>query len=125
MDPDFERNAATYDRLAPQYDAHMRRKTSDALARSAFVDLVAQHVTPGSTLLDFGCGTGMDALDYVRRGYRVQAYDHSPGMIAQLENRCQSQSLRETLRPVPWITRLSCVAFRSGLDRKPLSPTLP
>src|SRR5437763_597757 len=68
----------------------MRRKTSDALARSAFVDLVAQHVTPGSILLDFGCGTGMDALDYVRRGYRVQAYDHSPGMIAQLEKRCQS-----------------------------------
>ena len=35
----------------------------------------------GSTLLDFGCGTGIDALEYAQKGYRVLAYDNSPGMV--------------------------------------------
>jgi SAM-dependent methyltransferase len=89
--PDFERNAAFYNEVAARYDAHMHRKASDALARRAFIDLVSDHVSSGSTLLDFGCGTGLDASDYLRRGYRVLAYDHSPGMIAQLKERCKTE----------------------------------
>jgi SAM-dependent methyltransferase len=53
--------------------------------------LVKRHVRRGSTVLDFGCGTGLDALAYAQRGYRVLAYDNSPGMVAQLERRCQAQ----------------------------------
>lgn len=89
--PDFESNAAHYDAVAAQYDAQMRLYPSDVLARQAFVDLVGRHVSPGSTLLDFGSGTGLDALDYVGRGYRVLAYDHSPGMMARLEQRCHAE----------------------------------
>jgi len=89
LKPDFDSNAAIYDRLAPLYDAHMSRKPSDTLARTAFLDLVTKNVSLGSTLLDFGCGTGLDAFYYAQRGYRVLAYDHSPGMIAQLRDRCE------------------------------------
>jgi len=69
----------------------MLHKPTDLLARRAFVDLVAQHVVPGSVLLDFGCGTGLDAFQYARRGYKVLAYDNSPGMIAELETRCEHE----------------------------------
>ena len=52
---------------------------------------MARIVPPESTLLDFGCGTGIDALHYAQQGYRVLAYDNSPGMVAQLEARCRTQ----------------------------------
>ena len=91
MRPDFARNAAFFNELAPQYDSHLTNGAYNVLARAAFVDLVARHVSPGSTLLDFGCGTGLDALNYAQKGYRVLAYDNSPGMVAQLEARCKAE----------------------------------
>jgi len=39
--------------------------------------------------MDFGCGTGTDALTYIQMGYRVVAYDNSPGMMAELEQKGQ------------------------------------
>jgi len=66
----------------------MSRKSSDALTRAAFVEVVSRHVDPRSTILDFGCGTGLDAAEYLKRGYRVHAYDNSNGMMAQLQARC-------------------------------------
>jgi SAM-dependent methyltransferase len=85
---DDDRSAAYYDRLAPSYDAEVTRQPSDLLARSALIDLVVRHVAPGSTVLDFGCGTGIDAERYDRHGYTVLAYDNSSGMVAQLRHRC-------------------------------------
>jgi ubiquinone/menaquinone biosynthesis C-methylase UbiE len=68
---DSVQNAAFHDRLAPQYDAHLASSAYNTLAREAFVELVSRYVCPGSELLDFGCGTGIDALQYARKGYRV------------------------------------------------------
>lgn len=113
--PDFEHNAAVYDKVAAEYDAQMSLHPSDVLARQAFVDLVAQHVVSGSTLLDFGCGTGLDALEYVRRGYRVVAYDNSPGMMARLEQRCHAEIASGQI-----IT--STGGYPSFLDAFPWSP---
>lgn len=88
---DFVQNAAFHDELAPQYDTLVRANSYNTLAREVFVELVTRHVSPGSTILDFGCGTGIDALKYAQKGYHVLAYDNSPGMVAQLEQRCQSE----------------------------------
>ncbi len=33
----------------------------DRLCRAAFLDLALRHCAPRSTLLDFGCGPGIDA----------------------------------------------------------------
>jgi SAM-dependent methyltransferase len=95
---DAERNAAFYDELAAHYDAHLTNP-HDALARAAFQDLVARYVAAGSTLLDFGCGTGVDALEYVQRGHRVLAYDNSAGMVAQLERRCRNEIASGSILP--------------------------
>jgi SAM-dependent methyltransferase len=95
---DAERNAAFYDGLAAHYDAHLTNP-HDALARAAFQDLVARYVSAGSTLLDFGCGTGVDALEYARRGYRVLAYDNSSGMVAELERRCRNEIASGAILP--------------------------
>jgi SAM-dependent methyltransferase len=91
VETDFKQNAAFHDELAPRYDAHVTNNACNVLAREAFVDLVSRCVSPGSVLLDFGCGTGLDALRYARKGYRVLAYDHSAGMIAELKQRCKRE----------------------------------
>jgi SAM-dependent methyltransferase len=53
---------------------------------SAIVDwLVARGVTPGSRVLDAGCGTGRYSLELARRGYVVDAIDLSPELIAIAE----------------------------------------
>jgi SAM-dependent methyltransferase len=88
---EFEQNAAFHNELASHYDSHLAASPYNALARIAFTDLVSRYVPAGSTLLDFGCGTGLDAREYARRGYRVLAYDNSPGMVAELERRCAAE----------------------------------
>ena len=64
METDFQQNAAFHDELAPRYDAHVTNNACNILARQAFVDLATQCVSPGSTLLDFGCGTGIFLAAY-------------------------------------------------------------
>ena len=98
MPTDAERNAAFFDELAAHYDAHLTNP-HDALARAAFQDLVGRCVAAGSTLLDFGCGTGVDALEYARREYRVLAYDNSAGMVAELERRCRNEIAAGAILP--------------------------
>jgi SAM-dependent methyltransferase len=95
---EFERNAAFHDRLAPDYDAHLSRNATNTLNRIAFQELVNHYVPKGATILDFGCGTGLDAQQYVQHGYRVLAYDNSPGMVAQLQVRCAAEIAAGTIR---------------------------
>jgi hypothetical protein len=59
----------------------------NVLARNAFRDVVARYLQSGSMLLDFGCGTGLDAPAIRCRVYRVLAYDNSPGMVSRLDQR--------------------------------------
>lgn len=77
---------ATYDSLAPHYDA----VAGDGVAEAAFVhDLIGQRrlIEPGraATLLDVACGTGAIAASLARGyqgGYQVSGLDISPGMLA-------------------------------------------
>jgi SAM-dependent methyltransferase len=93
------RSAAFHDTIAEDYDRVMSSPQS-LLARQTFQELVSRSVAPGSRLLDFGCGTGLDAKEYARLGYRVTAYDNSPGMVAQLERRCATEIASGTVVPV-------------------------
>ena len=79
---------ATYDPLAPHYDA----VAGDGVAEAAFVhDLIRQRrlIEPrrgrAATLLDVACGTGAIAASLARGyqgGYQVSGLDISPGMLA-------------------------------------------
>jgi SAM-dependent methyltransferase len=92
--------ASFYDRFAARYDELLAATPADRWTRRAFQTLVAETVPPGSLLLDFGCGTGLDALCYAQRGYRVLAYDVSQGMLDRLRDRCASEIARGAVIPV-------------------------
>jgi SAM-dependent methyltransferase len=78
--PDHTMNPmmATYDLLAPHYDA----VTGDAVAEAAFIrGIIERRHDQAATLLDLACGTGsITAL--LAAAYQVSGLDISPGMLA-------------------------------------------
>jgi 2-polyprenyl-3-methyl-5-hydroxy-6-metoxy-1,4-benzoquinol methylase len=90
-------SAAFYDTWAERYDVALAQNNANEVVRVAFQKLVQTHVSAGSLLMDFGCGTGTDALAYIRMGYPVLAYDNSPGMMATLEKKGHAEIANGTL----------------------------
>jgi SAM-dependent methyltransferase len=73
------------------YEAQLSARRSDRRTRAAFRELALRLVAPGDTLLDFGCGTGMDARFYAGHGLRVHAYDVDPDMCDYFETSCRKE----------------------------------
>jgi SAM-dependent methyltransferase len=86
-DGDERRSVAYYDRIAPSYDTQLEGDARNGAMRNAFRTRVSTLAKSGGTILDFGCGTGADALWYAERGHRVVAYDVSAGMVEMLRAR--------------------------------------
>src|SRR5919108_5992578 len=69
---------ATYDRLAPYYDA----VTGDSSTEAALIqDIIERRHNGALTLLDVACGTGAITAP-LSRSYQVSGLDISPGMLA-------------------------------------------
>lgn len=80
------RTVALYDRLAPRYDRlHLRwLRHAGGEAQVALEAIVRAIVTPGSTLLDAGCGTGAFARRLIAEGVspsQVTLLDPSEAML--------------------------------------------
>ena len=97
---DIQRTGAYYDRIAGQYDHQVDGLPLNRVMRDAFRQRVAALVEPGGTILDFGCGTGIDAAWYAARGYQVIAYDISPAMVDVLRARCEDDIALGRIVPV-------------------------
>jgi SAM-dependent methyltransferase len=54
---------------------------------------VDRHVPRGSRVLELNAGTGTDAIELARRGYRVHATDIAPGMLALIEDKVHALDL--------------------------------
>jgi ubiquinone/menaquinone biosynthesis C-methylase UbiE len=86
----FSRKAAIYDEFGENHEnlARMRRKVYDH---------VSALVAPGAFLLELNAGTGLDAVEMVRRGYRVHATDLSAGMVDEIEAKIGRMGLSKLL----------------------------
>jgi SAM-dependent methyltransferase len=72
---------ASYDQLAPYYDAFTAGYDYSAWADS-LETLAIEHGLAGRRLLDVACGTGKSFLPFLARGYSVTACDICPAMVA-------------------------------------------
>src|SRR5579859_5896545 len=72
-----------FDSVAADYDGPRGNNELIQRMRLAMWDSVVREVPMGSHLLDLGCGTGIDALEFARRGYQVAATDWSPQMVGR------------------------------------------
>ncbi|MFK3982814.1 class I SAM-dependent methyltransferase [Micromonospora sp. NPDC050397] len=66
----FNRVAERYDRIRPTYPAPL------------FDDLAGAGATPGSRVLEIGCGTGQATIPLAERGYRLLAVELGPELAA-------------------------------------------
>jgi SAM-dependent methyltransferase len=75
-----ETSAATYDPLAPHYDAY-RRAPDYPRWLAGLLDLAAEHGLNGGLALDVGCGTGTSTEALIAAGFETSGVDPSPAML--------------------------------------------
>jgi SAM-dependent methyltransferase len=92
--------AEFYDRTAAQYDSQVGGAADTVRLRESFRQRVSAMAGPGTTILDFGCGTGTDAAWYASQGHAVIAYDISEGMLDVLRRSCSAAIAAGRIRSV-------------------------
>lgn len=56
-------------------------------------ELVLQHVPPGQSILEIGCGRGIDSIWLAEQGYRVAACDLSATAVSQAEEKAREHGV--------------------------------
>jgi ubiquinone/menaquinone biosynthesis C-methylase UbiE len=79
-----EKIGLAYDFIAADYDRLLQR---DYAMRALLWRRYARLFREGDQVLDFCCGTGLDALFLAQRGVHVTGLDASTGMIDQLQKK--------------------------------------
>jgi len=70
-----------FDSVAADYDGPRGNNLLIQRMRRALWNVVRDEFPSESRLLDLGCGTGLDAVEFAQRGYHVTAIDWSPRMV--------------------------------------------
>jgi SAM-dependent methyltransferase len=83
-----------FDSVAADYDGPRGNNELIQRMRLALWDAVPGELTAGGRLLDLGCGTGIDAVEFASRGFKVVATDWSPQMIGRTAARAAAQGLQ-------------------------------
>lgn len=86
-----------FDSVAADYDGPRGNNALIQRMRQTLWDTVVGELGTGSRLLDIGCGTGIDAAEFARRGYEVTATDWSPSMVARTLSRADDPALEGRL----------------------------
>lgn len=89
-----------FDSVAADYDGPRGNNELIQRMRNTLWDTVDKEVPAGSQLLDIGCGTGIDALEFARRGYQVVASDWSPAMVGRTRSRAAVAGLESNVMAV-------------------------
>src|SRR5690349_11034060 len=76
-----------FDSVAADYDGPRGNNELIQRMRVSLWETVLEKIPAGSGLLDLGCGTGIDAIEFARCGYQVTATDWSPQMVGRTRSR--------------------------------------
>jgi SAM-dependent methyltransferase len=92
------RNA--FDSVAADYDGPRGNNDSIQDMRGEMWRWLDATFSPGSYLIDLGCGTGLDAVHLAKLGHRVAATDWSPLMVQRTEERAAAQQVADRVRAI-------------------------
>lgn len=82
-----------FDSVAADYDGPRGNNAAIQDMRAEMWRWLDASFTPGSRLLDLGCGTGLDAVRMGELGHSVTALDWSSQMVERTRNRAASANL--------------------------------
>ncbi|APG03128.1 methyltransferase [Luteibacter rhizovicinus DSM 16549] len=82
-----------FDSVAADYDGPRGNNALIQRMRQTLWDTVTAELGNDARLLDIGCGTGIDAAEFARRGHEVVATDWSPSMVARTDSRAGAPAL--------------------------------
>ena len=83
-----------FDSVAVDYDGPRGNNELIQRMRRILWDTVHGEFSNASRLLDLGCGTGIDAVEFARCGHHVVATDWSRQMVERTQARIVAESLR-------------------------------
>lgn len=64
-----------------------------------FYDIVFKHYSKDKDkLLDFGCGAGGSSITFAKYGFKVSAFDNSPGMIDVAKHLAEKYNVSENIK---------------------------
>ena len=87
-----------FDSVAADYDGPRGNNELIQRMRRTLWDAARSEFFIGSRLLDLGCGTGIDAVEFAHSGYRVVATDWSPQMVARTRSRILAAGAGENVQ---------------------------
>jgi ubiquinone/menaquinone biosynthesis C-methylase UbiE len=70
--------------MAAEYDAMADSHPVAIWVRDCIRAMVEKELSPGDSILEINCGSGLDAAYFASKGYRVHATDVAPGMLEAL-----------------------------------------
>ncbi len=84
---DFQVVAEAFSRTAVKYDAFATDHPHLTRLRHKVYQHFSLYAPAGAKVLELNAGTGTDAIELAKRGFKVHATDISPGMLALLEQK--------------------------------------
>lgn len=96
--PDENRASAAFSKQSAIFDELERENPIVLELRRRIRRHVLSLMHPEETLLELNAGTGLDAVEFARRGIRVTATDIADGMIEQMRHKADHYALGEYLR---------------------------
>jgi len=99
-EPQLRDTRAAFDSVAADYDGPRGNNELIQDMRREMWRCLDATFSPGSHLIDLGCGTGLDAVRMARLGHHVTATDWSPQMVQRTRDRAEHEQLTERVRSV-------------------------
>lgn len=94
--------AEAFSRTAEKYDAFAQDHPNQTRMRNKVYAHVQRYFPAGARILELNAGTGTDAVELARRGFRVHATDIAPGMLARITDKTERLGLTD------WISVQEC-----------------
>jgi 2-polyprenyl-3-methyl-5-hydroxy-6-metoxy-1,4-benzoquinol methylase len=98
--PQLRDTQEAFDSVAADYDGPRGNNVLIQEMRSEMWRWLDATFAPGSRLIDFGCGTGLDAIRMAKVGHHVTATDWSTQMIQRTSDRAERENLTERVRAI-------------------------